>query len=183
MEVPRLGVKSELQVPAYATATAAPDSSLICDLHHSSRQGRILNPLSGAMGPSTLLCPQVLFCWTTVGIKVLIMEGVCGTYNPPELETEFTSGFCLTFRLIQIEMAELTSSFTTLGRGKTNSCFLTSQRNLASILLGEAFLCSGKKKKTSSWTVTLEIFLILLKMMTTVNLQKKKARPIAKRKL
>lgn len=75
------------------------------------------------------------------------MEGVCGTYNPPELETEFTSGFCLTFRLIQIEMAELTSSFTTLGRGKTNSCFLTSQRNLASILLGEAFLCSGKKKK------------------------------------
>jgi len=31
---------------AYATATAAWDPSCICDLHHSSRQHRILNPLS-----------------------------------------------------------------------------------------------------------------------------------------
>ena len=36
MEVPRLGVESELQLPAYATATAMPDLSYICDLHHSS---------------------------------------------------------------------------------------------------------------------------------------------------
>ena len=50
MEVPRLGVKSELQLPAYATATATatPDLSHICDLHPSSRQRRILNPLSEA---------------------------------------------------------------------------------------------------------------------------------------
>ena len=46
MEVPRLGVKSELQLPAYATAT--PDPSHICDLHHSSQQRPILNPLSKA---------------------------------------------------------------------------------------------------------------------------------------
>ena len=37
MEVPRLGVETELQLPAYATATATLDLSLICDLHHSSR--------------------------------------------------------------------------------------------------------------------------------------------------
>ena len=36
MEVPRLGVKSELQLPAYATATAMPDLSRICDLHHGN---------------------------------------------------------------------------------------------------------------------------------------------------
>ena len=36
MEVPRLGVKSELQLLAYATATATPDLSCICILHHSS---------------------------------------------------------------------------------------------------------------------------------------------------
>ena len=36
MEVPRLGVKSELQLPAYATATAMPDPSCLYDLHHSS---------------------------------------------------------------------------------------------------------------------------------------------------
>ena len=32
----RLGVKCELQLPAYTTATATPDLSHICDLHHSS---------------------------------------------------------------------------------------------------------------------------------------------------
>ena len=48
MEVPRLEVKSELQLLAYATITAARDPSRICDLHHSSRQHRILNSLSKA---------------------------------------------------------------------------------------------------------------------------------------
>jgi len=31
MKVPRLGVKSELQLPACATATATPDPSHICE--------------------------------------------------------------------------------------------------------------------------------------------------------
>ena len=45
MEVPRLGVESELQLPAYTTATAILDLSRVCDLHHSSWQHQILNPL------------------------------------------------------------------------------------------------------------------------------------------
>ena len=48
MEVPRLGVWSELQLPACVTAIAMPDSSHICDLHQSSWQSQILNPLSKA---------------------------------------------------------------------------------------------------------------------------------------
>ena len=48
MEVPRLGVYSELQMLAYTTATATSDPSHICDLHHSSWQCWILNPLSKA---------------------------------------------------------------------------------------------------------------------------------------
>ena len=48
MEVPRLGVKLELQPPTYITATATWDPSQVCDLHHRSRQRRILNPLSKA---------------------------------------------------------------------------------------------------------------------------------------
>ena len=48
MEVPRLGVQLELQLPAYTTATTPPDPSCIFDLHHSSQQRRILNPLSEA---------------------------------------------------------------------------------------------------------------------------------------
>uniref|UniRef100_A0A8D1BK53 2'-phosphotransferase n=2 Tax=Sus scrofa TaxID=9823 RepID=A0A8D1BK53_PIG len=48
MEVPRLGVESELEPPAYARATATRDPSRICNLHHSSRQCQIVNPLSKA---------------------------------------------------------------------------------------------------------------------------------------
>ena len=48
MEVPRLGVKLELQLPAYTTATATLDPSCICDLHCSSWQLWILNPLREA---------------------------------------------------------------------------------------------------------------------------------------
>ena len=48
MEIPRLVVNLELQLPAYATATAMGDLSHVCDLHHSSWQHRILNPLNKA---------------------------------------------------------------------------------------------------------------------------------------
>ena len=47
MEVPRLGVILELQLLAHASATATQDPSHICELHCSSRQCWILNPLSG----------------------------------------------------------------------------------------------------------------------------------------
>ena len=39
MEAPRLGAESELQPLAYATAT--PDPSCVCDLHHNSWQRQI----------------------------------------------------------------------------------------------------------------------------------------------
>uniref|UniRef100_A0A4X1VDC6 Uncharacterized protein n=1 Tax=Sus scrofa TaxID=9823 RepID=A0A4X1VDC6_PIG len=48
MEVPRLGVQSERQLLATATATAMWDPSRVCELHHSSQQRQILNPLSEA---------------------------------------------------------------------------------------------------------------------------------------
>ena len=50
MEVPRLGAESELQLPAYTTATATLDLSLICNL-----QCRILNPLSEARDRTRVL--------------------------------------------------------------------------------------------------------------------------------
>ena len=36
MEVPRLRVQSELQLPAYTTAIATPDPTRVCDLYHSN---------------------------------------------------------------------------------------------------------------------------------------------------
>ena len=46
MEVPRLGVKSELQLLTYTVAIATQNPSLICDLQHSSWQHWVLDPLS-----------------------------------------------------------------------------------------------------------------------------------------
>ena len=46
MEFPRLGVKLELLLPAYATATQ--DLSHICDLHNSSWQHGIPDSVSKA---------------------------------------------------------------------------------------------------------------------------------------
>ena len=60
MEVPRLGVYSELQLLASATATATQDPSCICDLYHSSRQCQILNPLSEARDGTCNLMVQFL---------------------------------------------------------------------------------------------------------------------------
>ena len=55
MEVPELGVELELQLLAYATGTAMQDLSHVCDLHHSSQQCWILNPLSGARDRARIL--------------------------------------------------------------------------------------------------------------------------------
>jgi len=45
MEVPRLGVESELQLLAFITAIAKWDLNHVCNLHHNSRQHWIPNPL------------------------------------------------------------------------------------------------------------------------------------------
>ena len=48
MPVPRLGVKSELQLPAHTTAIAMLDPSRICSLYHRSWQTGSSDPLSKA---------------------------------------------------------------------------------------------------------------------------------------
>ena len=62
MEVPRLGVQSELQLPAYITARATRDPSPICNLHHSSWQHQILNPLSKARDRTRVLMDTSQIC-------------------------------------------------------------------------------------------------------------------------
>ena len=67
MEIPRLGVELELQLPAYTVATAVPDPSHICDLHHSSRQCQMFNPLSEVRDRThNLMVPgRICFCCAT----------------------------------------------------------------------------------------------------------------------
>ena len=68
MEVPRLGVESELELPAYATATQ--DPSRVFDLQHSSWQCQILNPLSEARDQTCnlMVACRIHFHCTTKGI-------------------------------------------------------------------------------------------------------------------
>ena len=69
IEVPRLGVESELQLLAYTTAAAMRDPSRICDLHHSSQQHRVPNALSEARDRTFVLmdASQIRFRCTTTG--------------------------------------------------------------------------------------------------------------------
>ena len=67
MEVPRLGVESELQRLVYTTATATWDLSCVCDLHHSSRQHWIPNPLSEARDRTRILMDPSWVHWAMVG--------------------------------------------------------------------------------------------------------------------
>ena len=95
MDIPRLGVKPELQLPAYTTVTAMQDPSGVCDLHHSSGQCRILNPLSEAWDRTcNLSVPSgIRFCCATMGtplLSFLITVLNCQYFlNPPRLDLSF----------------------------------------------------------------------------------------------
>ena len=55
MYVFRLGIQLELQLPAYPRATATRAPSLLCNLHGSSWQHPILNPLIEARDQPRIL--------------------------------------------------------------------------------------------------------------------------------
>ena len=68
VEVPRLGVKSELQLPSYTTATAALDPSSICNLAACGNAVSLTHWVRPGLGPSsswTLV--GFLTCWSTRG--------------------------------------------------------------------------------------------------------------------
>ena len=69
MEVPRIWAKLELQLPAYTTATTTLDPSHVCNLHHSSWQCQIFNPLSEARDWTYILmnASQIAFHWAMIG--------------------------------------------------------------------------------------------------------------------
>ena len=61
LEVPRLGIKSKPQLPAYTTATAMLDLSCVYNPH--SRQRQILNPLSEAKDQTCVLMDISQICF------------------------------------------------------------------------------------------------------------------------
>ena len=88
MEVPRIGVKLELQLPAYTIAIATQDPSRVCDLHHSSWQCRILNPLSETRNWTHILmdASRVYYHWATMGTPHLNrFIGTCSLLSCPRI--------------------------------------------------------------------------------------------------
>ena len=90
VEVPRLRVESELQLPTCTTATATPVPSQVCDLYHSSQQHWILNPLARpGIEPSTP--------WFLVGFVSTVPQWELHTISfhsllcPPESTFPFSS--------------------------------------------------------------------------------------------
>ena len=81
LEVPRVGVELELQLLPGAIATATRDQSLIFNLHHSSQQCWIPNPLSSARSARDrthilMDTSQIHYCWATVGTPPIGFEKV-----------------------------------------------------------------------------------------------------------
>ena len=60
LEIPRLGIQLEWQLPTYTTAMATSDLSQICDLCHNSWQHQILSPLSEARDQTCILTGTML---------------------------------------------------------------------------------------------------------------------------
>ena len=77
MEVPRLGVQSELWPLAYTTRTPPPDPSHICELHHSSQQRWILNLVSKARDRTRILMDtnQIRSHWAMMGTLYIFLLG------------------------------------------------------------------------------------------------------------
>ena len=72
MDVPSLGVKSELQLRAYTHSNAG--SKPVCDPHYSSWQHQVPNPLIEARDQTHILmgASQIRFCCTAQ--ELLIMD-------------------------------------------------------------------------------------------------------------
>ena len=84
MEVPRLGVQLELELPAYTTATATPDLSCVCNLHSSLQ--RKPDPLThwsrpGVKPLSLSILVRYLTCWVTMGTPELIFDDNLFLFN------------------------------------------------------------------------------------------------------
>ena len=75
MEVPRLGLNLSCSCSACATTTAALHLSRVCNLHHSSWQRLMLNPLVEARNRTCILTntSRVCYHWAMVGTPTPIL--------------------------------------------------------------------------------------------------------------
>ena len=105
MEVPRLGVKSDLELLADTTPTKSPGPSRICDPHHSSWQHQITDLLSKTRnGTCTLMdTSRICFCCATTGTPSHL------PFLPSHVNALLERGNPITFSLSWLPTAQLVS--------------------------------------------------------------------------
>ena len=113
MEAPKLGVESELQLPAYTTATAMQDLNCVCDLHHSSRQRWVLNPLSEARDQTHVLMDTSWICFHCA---------TSGTPSSVRCLTLFTSNNIICFVSLRYNTDIIQSTVASLAQEKDQEC-------------------------------------------------------------
>ena len=90
VEDPRLGLQSELQLLAHTIATATPDPSCLCDLHHDA--GPLTHKARPGIEPtSSWILVKLVTRWATRGtpthqylLKPLIFQGRAKADNPSD---------------------------------------------------------------------------------------------------
>ena len=133
MEVPRLGVKSELQLLVYATAIKTQDPSHVCDLHHSSWQCQILSPLSKAWDQTCNLMVPSQICFllrhdgNSIFLNVLLygFTTICFSSTYSWIFGLFSS-FCL-LKIKQLSTVFTAVLFTIAKTWKQPKCSLTEE--------------------------------------------------------
>ena len=87
MEVPRLEIELELQLLTCAIATATRDLTCVCELHHSSLQCLIPDPLGEARDQTHIIVDtsQIRFCCATMGTP---MSSLCILEIKPFLDID-----------------------------------------------------------------------------------------------
>ena len=70
-------------MPTYTTATVTADLGHVCNLHHSSQQHPILNPLIEARNQTRdFMAPSwIRFCWAMTGTLILCFFKLCSKNN------------------------------------------------------------------------------------------------------
>ena len=96
IKVPTLGVQSVLHLPEYSRATAMLDLSLICNLHQSSWQHKILNLQRKARNQTHVLMDMVCYFSATMGTHFVFLLFILYT----GLFKWLLSNFCYFLHLI-----------------------------------------------------------------------------------
>ena len=108
MEISSLGVNQSYSCPPSPQPQQLQDPSCIYELHHSSWQCRILNPLSEARDPTPILVDtsQIRFCCATMRTPKGIFDSKSNPYDSPDVTAQVSQDYLLLLTLRKKKVIE-----------------------------------------------------------------------------